>query len=262
MLLSLPVSTQRSVIYLSSVCIRVFVYGCRFDYRQLNRSITQEEEHYGCQKQILYLQSPPLPKVCRLDGWDGRPGRCAPAAPGTTPEGGSAPVEQTQPAQVLRYPMSNQITGNWDYTLSGGGYGLTMGLELMDGLTELDVETGEARPKVAESWEFLEDGAVVHFTLRDDVTWSDGSPVTAHDFEFAIKHNLDPETASEYAWALYQIEGAEDFNSGVTDNSDGVGVTALDDTHLEIRLREPTPYLPMLTALWVTSRSNANYWNT
>jgi oligopeptide transport system substrate-binding protein len=164
--------------------------------------------------------------------------------------------------------MSNEITGNWDYTLSGGGYGLTMGLELMDGLTELDVETGEARPKVAESWEFLEDGAVVHFTLRDDVTWSDGSPVTAHDFEFAIKRNLDPETASQYAWALYQIEGAEDFNAGVTDNSDGVGVTALDDTHLEIRLREPTPYLPMLTALWVTfplkrellERVGADWW--
>lgn len=163
----------------------------------------------------------------------------------------TAPVE-AGPAQVLRYPLTNDVAGNWDYTLSGGGYGLEMGLELMDGLTELDPQTGQPKPKVAQSWEFLEGGSVVHFTLRDDVTWSDGSPVTAHDFEFAIKRNFDPESASQYAWALYQIEGGEAFNTGESSDPDSVGVKALDDTHLEIRLREPTPYLPMLTALWVT----------
>lgn len=178
---------------------------------------------------------------------------CSPVAPGTAPGGAPAAAgEEGAPAQVLRYPMTNEATGNWDYTLSGGGFGLTMGLELMDGLTELDVQTGQPRPKVAESWEFLEGGSVVHFTLRPNVTWSDGSPVTAHDFEFAIKRNFDPATASQYAWALYQIEGGEAFNTGETSDPDSVGVKALDDRHLEIRLREPTPYLPMLTALWVT----------
>lgn len=179
---------------------------------------------------------------------------CAPTAPaGTTTESGTtADASAATPPQVLRYPMTNDATGNWDYTLSGGGFGLTMGLELMDGLTELDVETGEPRPKVASSWEFSEGGSVCTFTLRDDVTWSDGSQVTAHDFEFAIKRNFDPASESQYAWALYQIEGGEDFNTGVTTDPETVGVKALDDTHLEIRLREPTPYLPMLTALWVT----------
>ena len=179
---------------------------------------------------------------------------CVAASPTGSASEGSTASEGTSsaPPQVLRYPMTNDATGNWDYTLSGGGFGLSMGLELMDGLTELDVETGEPKPKVAESWEFTEEGAVCTFTLRDDVTWSDGTPVTAHDFEFAIKRNFDPASASQYAWALYQIEGGEDYNTGVTTDPDTVGVTALDDTHLEIRLREPTPYLPMLTALWVT----------
>lgn len=177
-------------------------------------------------------------------------------APGGT-SGGEAPAPAETPGaeivpQVLRYPMYNEETGNWDYTLSGGGFGLQMGLEMMDALTDLDPQTGEVLPKVAESWEFLEDGSVVHFTLRDDVTWSDGTPVTAQDYEYAIKRNLDPETASQYAWALYQIEGAEAFNTGETTDRDTVGVKALDDTHLEIRLHEPTPYLPKLTALWVT----------
>ena len=176
---------------------------------------------------------------------------CAPVAPGAAPSPAQASKQGTT-AQILRYPMSNEQTGNWDYTLSGGGFGLTMGLELMDGLTELDVTTGEPRPKVAEKWEFQENGSVVLFTLRKGVTWSDGSPLTAHDFEFAIKRNFDPKTASQYAWALYQIAGGEDYNSGKTADPNTVGVKALDDTHLEIRLREPTPYLPKLTALWVT----------
>lgn len=156
------------------------------------------------------------------------------------------------PAQVLRYPLTNEVTGNWDYTLSGGGFGLTMGLEMMDGLTELDVTTGAPKPKVAESWTFNADGSVCTFALRSDVVWSDGTPVTAHDFEFAIKRNFDPASESQYAWALYQIAGGEDFNTGVTSDPDTVGVKALDDLTLEITLREPTPYLPMLTALWVT----------
>lgn len=202
-------------------------------------------------KQTLSLSRRHFLKLTALGTGAGMLAACTPPAPGAT-SGPAQASEGDAPAQVLRYPMTNEVTGNWDYTLSGGGFGLTMGLELMDGLTELDPATGEPRPKVAESWEFLESGSVVHFTLRNDVTWSDGSPVTAHDFEFAIKRNFDPATASQYAWALYQIEGGEAYNSGQTDDSSTVGVKALDDTHLEIRLREPTPYLPMLTALWVT----------
>lgn len=202
-------------------------------------------------KQALSLSRRHFLKLTALGTGAGLLAACTPPAPGAT-SGPAQASEGDAPAQVLRYPMTNEVTGNWDYTLSGGGFGLTMGLELMDGLTELDPATGEPRPKVAESWEFLESGSVVHFTLRNDVTWSDGSPVTAHDFEFAIKRNFDPATASQYAWALYQIEGGEAYNSGQTDDPSTVGVKALDDTHLEIRLREPTPYLPMLTALWVT----------
>lgn len=202
-------------------------------------------------KQALSLSRRHFLKLTALGTGAGLLAACTPPAPRAT-SGPAQASEGDAPAQVLRYPMTNEVTGNWDYTLSGGGFGLTMGLELMDGLTELDPATGEPRPKVAESWEFLESGSVVHFTLRNDVTWSDGSPVTAHDFEFAIKRNFDPATASQYAWALYQIEGGEAYNSGQTDDPNTVGVKALDDTHLEIRLREPTPYLPMLTALWVT----------
>ena len=156
---------------------------------------------------------------------------CAPAAPGST-TGPAQAGSSGEASQVLRYPMTNEQTGNWDYTLSGGGFGLTMGLELMDGLTELDVKTGEPRPKVAEKWEFLEGGSVVRFTLRKGVTWSDGSPVTAHDFAFAIKRNFDPATASQYAWALYQIAGGEDYNAGKTADPETVGVKALDDSTL------------------------------
>ena len=67
-------------------------------------------------------------------------------------------------------------------------------------------------PGVAERWEVRNDGAT--FWLRDDAYWSDGQPVTAHDFVFAWRHAVDPETASQYAFILYPVLNAEAINNG------------------------------------------------
>jgi oligopeptide transport system substrate-binding protein len=70
------------------------------------------------------------------------------------------------------------------------------------------------------------------FWLREDALWSDGQPVTAHDFVFAWRNTLKPETASEYAFILYPIKNAEAINTGKME-SDQLGVVAVDDrTHL------------------------------
>lgn len=71
--------------------------------------------------------------------------------------------------------------------------------------------------------------------------WSDGKPVTAHDFEYAWKRVLNPKTASEYSYMLFPIAHAEEYNLGKGSAGD-VGVKALDDTTLQIRLKAPTPY--------------------
>ena len=82
---------------------------------------------------------------------------------------------------------------------------------VMEGLLRFDANN-QLVPGVAERWEIREDGAT--FWLREDARWSDGLPVTAHDFSFAWHTALAPETASEYAFILYPLKNAEAINTG------------------------------------------------
>jgi oligopeptide transport system substrate-binding protein len=100
---------------------------------------------------------------------------------------------------------------------------------------------GKATPGMAESWTVSEDGKTLTFKLRD-AKWSDGKPVTAHDFEYAIKRLVDPATAAEYAFAAYYIKGAKDYNLGKNKDRNSVAVKAKDDKTLVITLNNPTPY--------------------
>lgn len=121
----------------------------------------------------------------------------------------------------------------------------------MVGLTELDRDLKPA-PVIAKSWEILDGGRRVVFHLRDDVLWSDGQKVRAQDFEYAWKRLLHPQTASEYAYFLFDIFNAEAFNRGeVTDHS-LVGVRAKDDWTLEVQLKHPASYFVALTTFEVT----------
>lgn len=89
-----------------------------------------------------------------------------------------------------------------------------------------------------------DDGLIWTFKLRD-AKWSDGQPVTAHDFEYAIQRILKPETAAQYASLIYLYKNAQAVNSGDM-SPEAVGVKALDDKTLQIELEYPAPYLPGL----------------
>ena len=82
---------------------------------------------------------------------------------------------------------------------------------LMDPLTVLD-ENLEAQPNLAESFEPNEDGTVYTFTLREDGRWTNGDPVTAEDFVYSWKRTLSPELAADYAYQLFGIVGAAEYN--------------------------------------------------
>ena len=103
-------------------------------------------------------------------------------------------------------------------------------------------------PDVAESWEIKSDGTEYIFHLRDDVFWSDGMPVTAHDFEFALKRVLNPSTKSAFASMLFDIKGAETYNSGERKEPDGVGIKALNNNKLTFQLTGPTGYFIQILA--------------
>jgi oligopeptide transport system substrate-binding protein len=113
--------------------------------------------------------------------------------------------------------------------------------DLIVGLTQAAAD-GSTLPGVAKSWETSADGLVWTFHLRDAV-WSDGVPVTAEDFAFAMRRNLDPAQASEYASILYPIRNAEPVNSGKMPTS-ALGVRAVDAHTFEITLEHPAPFLP------------------
>ena len=128
----------------------------------------------------------------------------------------------------------HKASGVWENTIIG---------DMFIGLFT-ENPAGEPTPGMAESWTVSEDGLIWRFVLRG-ATWSDGAPVTADDFEFSFKRILNPETIAEYASLLYLIENAEDVNNGALP-VDALGVTAVDERTLEIRLEHPAPYLPGL----------------
>nr|WP_281064458.1 peptide ABC transporter substrate-binding protein [Cytobacillus eiseniae] len=119
--------------------------------------------------------------------------------------------------------------------------------QTFDGLTRIGKD-GKPEEAAAENIEVSEDQKVYTFTIRD-AEWSNGDPVTAHDFEAAWKWALDPNNQSEYAYQLHVIQGAEDANLN-GGSLDDVGVVAKDDKTLEVTLANPTPYFLELTAFY------------
>ena len=124
--------------------------------------------------------------------------------------------------------------------------------QLFLGLTDYDDETMAVVPELATSWEVSEDGLVWAFHLRKDVYWTDGKPVTAHDIEYAVKRTCDPATASNYAYVLYIIKGAQEVNTGEITDLDYIGVKAIDDYTIQFALNQPAGYFPAIAGMWVT----------
>jgi len=112
---------------------------------------------------------------------------------------------------------------------------------LFEGLLRFN-NKGRPEPGVAERWDISEDGRTYTFHLREGASWSDGKPVTAHDFVSSWKRTLTPATASGYNYMLFPIRNAEAFASGELEDFEQVGVTALDDRTLQVELDSPTPY--------------------
>lgn len=101
---------------------------------------------------------------------------------------------------------------------------------------------GEATPGMAERWDVSEDKKRYVFHLRPGIVWSNGDPVTAHDFVRSWERALRPSTASDYAPQLYPLVKAKAYNEGTLKDFTQVGVKALDDRTLETTLETPIPY--------------------
>ncbi len=127
-----------------------------------------------------------------------------------------------------------------------------------EGLTKLDNQLN-AVPAAAEKWEFNSAGDVITFTLRSGLQYSDGSPLTAENFRYAIERNCDPNTAGQYQSSFFEIAGCADFATApVTDTAAleagrqklAEGVQTPDEQTLVLNLTNPAPYFPYIAGLW------------
>ena len=117
---------------------------------------------------------------------------------------------------------------------------------LFEGLAVKNPYTLEPEPGVAQSWNISEDGLTITFYLNPDAKWSNGDPITAEDFVWSWWRALNPTMGNQYAYMLYPLENAEAFATGKLDDFSRVGVEALDDHTLQVRLNAPTPYFIQL----------------
>ncbi len=97
-------------------------------------------------------------------------------------------------------------------------------------------------PSLAERWEISDDGLRYVFKLRQGLTWSDGSPLTAHDVEFGVKRVLDPTTPGSSVAIYFVLERGQEYYLGEEADPRRIGVRALDDQTVEFRLVAPAPY--------------------
>lgn len=162
-----------------------------------------------------------------------------PSQPSTTPAEGT----KTEP-MVLHWSINSEPP-SMDPGIAVDADSFDMIYAAFEGLTNYDLN-GQLTNATAESFTNSPDYTTYTFKVRKDAKWSNGDPVTAHDFVYAIKRNLDPKTASEYAYQLYYIKGGEEYNTGKGKPED-VGVKALDDYTVEFSLKSPTPFFRELT---------------
>ncbi|MGA9232108.1 MAG: peptide ABC transporter substrate-binding protein [Exiguobacterium oxidotolerans] len=156
---------------------------------------------------------------------------------------GSKDTAKSDDKQVLNLTSGSDIPA-LSPTVATDSVSFTVLNNVQEGLFRLD-ENQEPTPGVAESVDVSEDGLTYTFKLRDS-KWSDGSDVTAKDFEYAWKRVLDPDSGSQYAYIMYVIDGAEGYNTG-KGKAEDVGVKAVDDKTLEVKLTQPADYFKALT---------------
>ena len=163
-------------------------------------------------------------------------------AAGTHPVTGEALSED----QTFTYRLLDQFP-TLDPQLNQETAGFHIIRDLFEGLLVQDAQ-GSLVPGVATGFTASGDNTTYTFTLREDAKWSNGDPVTAHDFVYAWRRAVDPATASPYGWYLELTEmvNAKAILAGEKDPAE-LGVSALDDHTLEVTLNTPLPYFPAMT---------------
>jgi oligopeptide transport system substrate-binding protein len=148
--------------------------------------------------------------------------------------------------QVLNLPETSEIP-SMDSSLATDAVSFNVMNNVLEGLYRLGEDGQTPTEGVAEKHEVSEDGKTYTFTLRSDAKWSNGEPVTANDFVYAWKRAVNPKTAAEYAYIMFDVKNAAKINNGDLP-VDQLGVKAVDEKTLEVQLETAVPYFISLTS--------------
>jgi peptide/nickel transport system substrate-binding protein len=108
---------------------------------------------------------------------------------------------------------------------------------LFEEFVEIDTQSLKPAPNIARDWQVSDDGTQYTFTLRDDVKFSDGQPLTANDVSFTLHGILKKQVASVHAPRFNGIQGAQSYTNGEAQTISGIQV--VDDHTLKITLDKP-----------------------
>lgn len=129
----------------------------------------------------------------------------------------------TCPRDVLKINLASE-PAKVDPALNSSVDGACLAVNMFEGLYTYDAE-GQLQPALAENTEVSEDGLTYTFTLRDGLKWSDGTDLTAKDFEYSWKRAAAPETGADYGYMFDAIAKTEDGALDVTASEDGKTLT-------------------------------------
>jgi oligopeptide transport system substrate-binding protein len=155
-------------------------------------------------------------------------------------EGSGTGGGQAASEQVLKWGLGSEF--NLDPGLATDTTSSKILSNIFDPLVKLDKDL-KAQPAAAESWEVQ--GPKVTYKLRTGLTWTNGDPVTAKDYEYSWKRALSPDLASDYAYQLTGIMGAAEYNEcekNCEALKDKVAIKAVDDQTLEVTLTSEQPW--------------------
>ncbi len=138
-----------------------------------------------------------------------------------------------------------------DWSLATDSTSYTILNNIMDGLTRFNADY-KPEPALAASWDISKDGRTYTFNIRENVLWSDGKPLKAQDFVYSWSRILDPSTGGDYAYFLFDIKNAEKYNAGKISDFRKVGVKAVNDRTLQVKLERPASYFINLVTFMST----------
>ncbi len=142
--------------------------------------------------------------------------------------------------------VANAAPRSWDPAAISDSASAQLLSQVYEGLTVLDAAS-QVRPALAESWRLEEGGRRIVFTLRDGLTFSDGSPLGAADVRRSWLRVLDPAAPSPLSSLLDDVEGAAAYTRGEVP-AEAVGIHA-DGRTLRVDLERPASFFPTVAAV-------------